>query len=272
MTLADSGWALLHPTSLTLNPTNSNVAWVGNSLGSERAYCKIDWAKMKANTPGKFVRRVAEDRTSPGPAGSYVRPEFIQYQGTWYMAVAAYEYAGTPYVLRLYNKAAMDVASTTSEAAVFTPGNSFTIPTQLTQNLNWDNARGILTLAQNQSPHAKNGRFVYLDLAASLASGTAVQIGNTYQNWSSPTRGGTVPTGTLETYRLLSSTKGIVAEDSKWYSVNLDVQVQEVELGELTRSGWTGSCLSPERVPSAGKDAGRRCQHKVPERQDAQAR
>ena len=33
MTLADNGWALLHPTSLAFDPTNSNVAWVGNSLG-----------------------------------------------------------------------------------------------------------------------------------------------------------------------------------------------------------------------------------------------
>ena len=72
-----------------------------------------------------------------------------------------------------------------------------------------------------------------------MASGTAVQIGNTYQNWSSPTRGGTVPTGTLESYRLLSSTKGIVVEDSKWYFVNLDVQ--DSEPGELSRSGWTGT-------------------------------
>ena len=239
MTLADSGWTLLHPTSLAFDPTNSNVAWVGNSLGSERAYYKIDWAKMKAHTPGKFVRRVAEDRATPGTAGAYVRPEFVQHQGTWYMAVAAYQYTSTPFVVRLYNRAAMDVAARTSEAAVFTPGNSFTVPTQLTQNLHWDHARGVLTLVQNQTAHGRNGRFVYVDLAASLASGTAVQIGNTYQNWSSPTRGGTLPTGTLESYRLLSSTKGIVVEDSKSYFVNLDVQ--EAEPGELSRSGWTGT-------------------------------
>ncbi len=141
MTLADSGWALVHPTSLAFDPTNSNVAWVGNSCGSERAYYRIDWAKMKAHTPGKFVRRVAEDRATPGTAGAYVRPEFVQHQGTWYMAVAAYQSTATPYVVRLYNKAAMDVAARTSEAAVFTPGNSFTIPTQLTQNLHWDHGR-----------------------------------------------------------------------------------------------------------------------------------
>jgi len=239
MTLADSGWTLLHPTSLSFDPTNSNVAWVGNSLGSERAYYKIDWAKMKAHTPGKFVRRVAEDRATPGTAGAYVRPEFVQHQGTWYMAVAAYEYTSTPFVVRLYNRAAMDVAARTSEAAVFTPGNSFTVPTQLTQNLHWDHARGVLTLVQNQTAHGRNGRFVYVDLAASVASGTAVQIGNTFQNWSSPTRGGTLPTGTLESYRLLSSTKGIVVEDSKSYFVNLDVH--EAEPGELSRSGWTGT-------------------------------
>ena len=38
------------------------------------------------------------------------------------MAVAAYEYTATPYVVRFYNRAAMDVATRTSEAAVFTAG------------------------------------------------------------------------------------------------------------------------------------------------------
>lgn len=127
-------------------------------------YC-LDWpGLLRGGTlDGHRLATIEDDAAIQG-----TRPEYVQYQGRWYVATADYGNHGNE--VRLYDSARLARARKTSEPGVLV--QKFTCSPWV-QNLLWVPEKGVLVLIQNQV-EGRRWRFTFLDLAQSVATGHEV--------------------------------------------------------------------------------------------------
>lgn len=161
-----------HPTGIAYNAVGPT--FVGNTIrlnqkGSEWKaviYC-IDWQRfLQERTLDSCVLNTIEDDVCIQGA----RPEYVQYEGKWYVATSDYGNKGNE--VRLYDPNKLRFASKTSDNGVLF--KKFTCSPWV-QNLHWVGGKGILVLIQNQIVGRK-WRFTYLDLAESIRKGKQVVL------------------------------------------------------------------------------------------------
>ena len=196
-----------HPTGIAHNGTGPT--FIGNSirLNPEGTawkaviYC-VNWEGLRrqGTLDGNLIRAIEDDACIQG-----TRPEYVQYQGRWYVATADYGNKGNE--VRLYDPAALEKATRTSEKGVLY--KKFTCGPWV-QNLHWVPEKGLLVLVQNQI-EGKQWRFTWLDLEKSVQSGKAqvvqaVDLGNADE---------------LEGFALLNPTQGIAITSSAQENAHL---------------------------------------------------
>lgn len=122
----------------------------------------IDWKGLwKTGTlDGNLLNTIDDDACIQG-----TRPEYVKYQGKWYVATADYGDHGNE--VRLYDPEKLAKCKKTSEPGVLY--KKF-VCTPWVQNLYWMNDKGIIVLIQNQI-EGRKWRFTYVDLAKSIADG-----------------------------------------------------------------------------------------------------
>lgn len=98
------------------------------------------------------------------------RPEYVQYNGKWYVATA--DYGQRANEVRLYEPTALAKARKTSEPGVLV--TKFTCGPWV-QNLHWIPGRNVLVLIQNQI-EGRRWRFTLLDFPRSVETGQAVVL------------------------------------------------------------------------------------------------
>lgn len=98
------------------------------------------------------------------------RPEYVQYNGKWYVATA--DYGQRANEVRLYEPTALAKARKTSEPGVLV--TKFTCGPWV-QNLHWIPGRNVLVLIQNQI-EGRRWRFTFLDFPRSVETGQAVVL------------------------------------------------------------------------------------------------
>ncbi|WCT10666.1 hypothetical protein [Mucilaginibacter jinjuensis] len=161
-----------HPTGIAYN--GSGPTFMGNSIrlnaeGTKwRAviYC-IDWKGLQRThtLDGNLINTIEDDACIQG-----TRPEYVKYEGKWYVATADYGDHGNE--VRLYDPEKLKKASKTSEPGVLY--KKFTC-TPWVQNLHWIADKGVLVLIQNKI-EGRQWRFTYVDLKKSLEAGKQVVI------------------------------------------------------------------------------------------------
>jgi hypothetical protein len=161
-----------HPTGIAYNGTGPT--FIGNSIrlnaeGTKwRAviYC-VDWKglKLTGTLDGNLINTIEDDACIQG-----TRPEYVKYEGKWYVATADYGDHGNE--VRLYDPEKLKKASKTSEPGVLY--KKFTC-TPWVQNLHWIANKGTLVLIQNKI-EGRQWRFTYVDLNKSLKAGKQVVI------------------------------------------------------------------------------------------------
>lgn len=157
-----------HPTGLAFH--TGLPTFIGNSIRLNAEGTKwraviyrVDWQglltikKLDAN----LINTIEDDACIQG-----TRPEYVQYQGKWYVATSDYGDAGNQ--VRLYDPEKLSKASKTSEDGVL--AYQFTCGPWV-QNLHYDVERKVLVLIQNQI-EGRKWRLTFLDLEKSIASGT----------------------------------------------------------------------------------------------------
>lgn len=156
-----------HPTGIAYQP--GKPVFMGNSIRlntegtSWRAIIyQIDWEGLKAKgtLDGNLVRTIEDDACIQG-----TRPEYVRYQGKWFVASA--DYGDKKNEVRLYNPEALAKADKTSEKGVLF--KKFSCGAWV-QNLHWIEEKGILILIQNQI-EGRKWRFTFLDLEKSVHAG-----------------------------------------------------------------------------------------------------
>lgn len=166
-----------HPTGIAYH--KGFPTFIGNSvrLNKEGTQWKaliynINWdGFLRSGTlDGNLLNTIEDDACIQG-----CRPEYVMYQGKWYVATADYGNKGNE--VRLYDPAVLAKASKTSEPGVVV--KKFTCDPWV-QNLCWLPGKNILVLIQNQE-EGRKWRFTYLDLAKSLAGGkqSVIQVVDT---------------------------------------------------------------------------------------------
>lgn len=166
-----------HPTGIAYN--GSGPTFIGNSIrlnaeGTKwRAviYC-IDWKGLQRTRTldGNLINTIEDDACIQG-----TRPEYIKYEGKWYVATADYGDHGNE--VRLYDPEKLKKATKTSEPGVLY--KKFTC-TPWVQNLHWVADKGILVLIQNKI-EGRQWRFTYADLNKSIEAGHQVVVGQADQ-------------------------------------------------------------------------------------------
>ncbi len=161
-----------HPTGIAYNGTGPT--FIGNSIrlnaeGTKwRAviYC-IDWKGLQrtGTLDGNLINTIEDDACIQG-----TRPEYVKYEGKWYVATADYGDHGNE--VRLYDPEKLKKASKTSEPGVLYKKFSCT---PWVQNLHWVANKGVLVLIQNKI-EGRQWRFTYVDLKKSLEAGKEVVI------------------------------------------------------------------------------------------------
>lgn len=161
-----------HPTGFAYNGTGPT--FIGNSIklnaeGTKwRAviYC-IDWKGLQRThtLDGNLINTIEDDACIQG-----TRPEYVQYEGKWYVATADYGDHGNE--VRLYDPEKLKKASNTKEPGVLY--KKFTC-TPWVQNLHWIANKGVLVLIQNKI-EGRQWRFTYVDLNKSIEAGKQVII------------------------------------------------------------------------------------------------
>lgn len=156
-----------HPTGVAYH--EGMPLFMGNSvrLNKEGTSWKaliylINWKGLwKTGTlDGNLLNTIEDDACIQG-----TRPEYVKYEGKWYVATADYGNHGNE--VRLYDPQKLSKCKKTSEAGVLY--KKFTC-TPWVQNLYWLNDKNILVLIQNQQ-EGRKWRFTYVDLAKSIAAG-----------------------------------------------------------------------------------------------------
>ena len=156
-----------HPTGIAYN--GSGPTFIGNSirLNPEGTawkaviYC-VDWEGLtkKGTLDGNVVNVTEDDACVQG-----TRPEYVKYNGKWYVATA--DYGEKANEVRLYDPALLKKASRTTDKGVLF--RKFTCGTWV-QNVHWIPEKDALVLIQNQI-EGRKWRFTYLDLKKSVESG-----------------------------------------------------------------------------------------------------
>jgi hypothetical protein len=161
-----------HPTGIAYN--GSNPTFIGNSirLNAEGTkwkaviYC-VDWKGLQrtGTLDGNLINTIEDDACIQG-----TRPEYVKYEGKWYVATADYGDHGNE--VRLYDPEKLKTASKTSEKGVLY--KKFTC-TPWVQNLHWVSDKGVLVLIQNKV-EGRQWCFTYVDLKKSITAGKQVVI------------------------------------------------------------------------------------------------
>jgi len=161
-----------HPTGIAYN--GSSPTFIGNSirLNAEGTkwkaviYC-VDWKGLQrtGTLDGNLINTIEDDACIQG-----TRPEYVKYEGKWYVATADYGDHGNE--VRLYDPEKLKTASKTSEKGVLY--KKFTC-TPWVQNLHWVANKGVLVLIQNKI-EGRQWRFTYVDLKKSIEAGKQVVI------------------------------------------------------------------------------------------------
>jgi hypothetical protein len=161
-----------HPTGIAYN--GSSPTFIGNSirLNAEGTkwkaviYC-VDWKGLQhtGTLDGNLINTIEDDACIQG-----TRPEYVKYEGKWYVATADYGDHGNE--VRLYDPEKLKIASKTSEPGVLY--KKFTC-TPWVQNLHWIANKGVLVLIQNKI-EGRQWRFTYVDLKKSIEAGKQVVI------------------------------------------------------------------------------------------------
>lgn len=156
-----------HPTGIAYN--GSQHTFIGNSirLNPEGTLWKaviyaVDWKGLQRTKTldGNLLNVIEDDVCIQG-----TRPEYVQYEGKWYVATA--DYGQKANEVRLYDPELLSKAKKTSEAGVLFKKFSCSA---WVQNLHWIPSKGILVLIQNQI-EGRRWRFTFVDLNKSIASG-----------------------------------------------------------------------------------------------------
>ncbi|MDF7816875.1 hypothetical protein P1X15_04680 [Runella sp. MFBS21] len=156
-----------HPTGIAYN--GSLPTFIGNSirLNPEGTRWKamiyaVDWnGLLKTGTLDNNLLHVIEDDACI----QGTRPEYVQYNGKWYVATS--DYGPQKNEVRLYDPTRLSQAQKTSEPGVVFKKFSCSA---WVQNLHWIPSKGILVLIQNQI-EGRRWRFTFLDLQKSIETG-----------------------------------------------------------------------------------------------------
>ena len=157
-----------HPTGIAYNGVGPT--FMGNSvkmnpegtLWKTNIYC-IDWKLLlKTGTlDASLINTIDDDACIQG-----TRPEYVKYEGKWYVATADYGNHGNE--VRLYDPEKLKNCKKTTDPGVLY--KKFTC-TPWVQNLYWMGDKGILVLIQNQI-EGRKWRFTYVDFKKSIEAGT----------------------------------------------------------------------------------------------------
>jgi hypothetical protein len=156
-----------HPTGIAYR--KGLPTFVGNSVRQNAAgtawkafIYAINWdGFLKSKTlDGHLLKTIEDDACIQG-----ARPEYVKYQGKWFMATA--DYGNKANEVRLYDPILLARANKTSEKGLLF--KKFTCAAWV-QNLHFIEKEGILVLIQNQI-ECRKWRLTFLDLAKSLANG-----------------------------------------------------------------------------------------------------
>jgi hypothetical protein len=161
-----------HPTGIARH--GSLPVFIGNSIRLNKEgtawkaviYC-INWeGLLQTHTLDGNIKRVIEDDACI----QGTRPEYVQYNGQWYVATADYGNHGNE--VRLYYPDRLQHVSNTK-----TPGVLFKKFTcgPWVQNLHWMPEKKMLLLIQNQV-EGRKWRFTFLNLEKSIAAGEAAVV------------------------------------------------------------------------------------------------
>lgn len=161
----------------------------------------IDWAGLlRTHTlDGHLLSTIDDDAAIQG-----TRPEYVQWQGKWYVATA--DYGDHANEVRLYDPARLATAKKTSEPGVLV--KKFTCSPWV-QNLHWVPERGILVLIQNQI-EGRRWRFTFVDLAKSIAAGNEQVIRQIDVDKADE----------LEGFTLLNGTAGVAVTSSRTNNIH----------------------------------------------------
>ncbi len=163
----DSKDIINHPTGIAHQ--SGKPVFIGNSirLNPEGTQWKaviyqVNWAGLlqTGTLEGNLIRTIEDDACIQG-----TRPEYVQYQGHWYVATA--DYGNKANEVRLYDPQALVKASKTSEPGILY--KKFTCSPWV-QNLHFIPDKNILVLIQNQI-EGRRWRLTFLDLNQSIAQG-----------------------------------------------------------------------------------------------------
>ncbi|PQA56802.1 hypothetical protein [Siphonobacter curvatus] len=163
----DSKDLINHPTGIAYQA--GKPVFIGNSirLNPEGTQWKaviyqVNWAGLlqSGTLQGNLIHTIEDDACIQG-----TRPEYVQYEGRWYVATA--DYGNKANEVRLYDPQALAAASKTSEPGILY--KKFTCSPWV-QNLHFIPDKNILVLIQNQIV-GRRWRLTFLDLNQSLAQG-----------------------------------------------------------------------------------------------------
>lgn len=159
-----------HPTGIARH--GDLPVFIGNSirLNAEGTLWKaeiyqVNWKNMlkSGSLDGNLIHTIEDDACVQG-----TRPEYVEYDGKWYVATADYGDKGNE--VRLYDPEALQKAGKTSEPGVLV--KKFSCGPWV-QNLHWVAGKGVLVLIQNQI-EGRKWRFTFVDLKKSLEKGEQV--------------------------------------------------------------------------------------------------
>jgi hypothetical protein len=128
---------------------------------------QIDWKGMlkSGSLDGNLIHTIEDDACIQG-----TRPEYVEYDGKWYVATA--DYGDKRNEVRLYDPVALQRAGKTSAPGVLV--KKFSCGSWV-QNLHWVAGKGTLVLIQNQV-EGRKWRFTFVDLKKSLEKGAQVVL------------------------------------------------------------------------------------------------
>lgn len=129
-----------HPTGLTHHPRFGT--FLGDTVRGQGVIYHIDWQRMlKDRNLDNAVLNVCRDDL----AINGTRPEFVEIDGTWYIATSDYGNAGN--YLRLYNPAVLAKADQTSDEGVLVAAHACG---PYVQSIHWIPQTNNITLVQNK--------------------------------------------------------------------------------------------------------------------------
>lgn len=158
-----------HPTGIARH--GNLPVFIGNSIRLNKEgtawkaviYC-INWERfLQTHTLDGNIKKVIDDDACI----QGTRPEYVEYNGQWYVATADYGNHGNE--VRLYNPGRLQNVSNTKEDGVLF--KKFTCGPWV-QNLHWIPEKKVLVLIQNQE-EGRKWRFTFVNLETSIAAGKA---------------------------------------------------------------------------------------------------